>query len=176
VSPQTVTPFVDAASGIDDPWAEDAVLLQAAHDTHVLIRIADDRYAVPLDAVAQVQPVPEVTRVPGAPRWLVGVANCRGRVLAVADARLLLGVDAHPFGTSARLLVVTADGLEVGLLVDAVDGLLPCEGAPGPVPATVGAQAAALLAGVIVGEGPVALLDVAAVLALRGSAASAPSA
>jgi purine-binding chemotaxis protein CheW len=169
VSPQPVAPFVDAPSGIEDPWAEDAGLLQAAHDTHVVVRIADDRYAVPLDAVAQVQPVPDVTRVPGAPHWLVGVANCRGRVLAVADARSLLGVQAHPFGTSARLLVLAADGLELGLLVDAVDGLLPFEGAPGPVPATVGTQAAALLAGVVVGEGPVALLDVPAVLALRGS-------
>jgi chemotaxis signal transduction protein len=177
VSPSSVTPFADPAPvfGVEDPWADDAGLLQAAHDTHVLVRIADDRYAVPLDAITQVQPVPGVTRVPGAPPWLVGVANCRGRVLAIADSRLLMGGRPHPLGSSARLLVVAAEGVEVGLLVDAVLGLLALQGPSVAVPGTIAPQAAALLAGVALADGPVAVVDVEAVVGLRHGAFPTPA-
>ena len=46
--------------------------------------------------VAEVASVPGVTRVPGAPAWLAGVANWRGRMLPVLDLRPLLGADRGP--------------------------------------------------------------------------------
>ena len=42
-------------------------------------------------AVAEVGRLPKLTRVPGTPEWLSGVANWRGRILAVLDVRPLLG-------------------------------------------------------------------------------------
>src|SRR4051812_6097795 len=49
----------------------------------VVIRLGDGRFAAELDAVAEVGRVPAVTRIPGAPAWLAGVANWRGRLLPV---------------------------------------------------------------------------------------------
>ena len=42
--------------------------------------------------VAEVTALPPVTRLPGAPAWLAGVANWRGRMLPVLDIRTLVGV------------------------------------------------------------------------------------
>ena len=41
--------------------------------------------------VAEVTASRRVTRLPGAPPWLAGVANWRGRMLPVLDLRPLLG-------------------------------------------------------------------------------------
>jgi chemotaxis signal transduction protein len=135
----------------------------------VVVRIGAGRYAVGLAGVAEVVTAPRTTRVPGLPRWLTGVANWRGRVLPVLDLRPLLGAEPSPLPSSARLVILSADQVEAGLIVDSVLGLLgPVEGSPQPVPATATADVAALVLGVVDdGQGPVSLLGEREVLALR---------
>ena len=135
----------------------------------MVVRIGAGRYAVGLSGVAEVVTAPRTTRVPGLPRWLTGVANWRGRVLPVLDLRPLLGAEQSPLPSSARLVILSADQVEAGLLVDSVLGLLgPLEGTPQPVPATATADVAALVLGVVDdGQGPVSLLGEHEVLALR---------
>jgi len=118
--------------------------------------------------VAEVVPVPAVTRVPGAPTWLTGVVNWRGRVLALVDLRPIIGDELIPLPFSARLVVLSSEVAEVGLLVEAVTGLLaPDRPAPTPVPATVAPSVADLVCGVVDDGGPISLLDATAVLRLR---------
>lgn len=142
-------------------------------ETAIVLRVGDARYALSMTAVAEVARVPPVTRVPGAPDWVAGVANWRGRILAVVDLRRVLGA---PAGAAAgRLVVAGRDGVSVGLLADDVAGLLqlPEAGALPAPPAGLGG-AGALLAGTVVdGAGPVGLIDMAALFALRRGLARA---
>jgi chemotaxis signal transduction protein len=113
--------------------------------------------------------VRHVTRVPGTPPWLTGVANWRGRILPVVDIRPLLGAPATPLPSSARLLVLAGDGCTVGLVAEAVPGVHrgSLEEAA-PAPATLAADAATLVVGQVLDRyGPIAVLEPAAVLALR---------
>ena len=139
------------------------------YPTGVLVRFGGARYAVDMASVAEVVPVPRVSRVPGCPRWLSGVVNWRGRVLPVVDPRSLLGAEVIPLPSSSRLLVLSVDGVEAGLVVEAVVGLLEAgSDAPEPAPATAQASAASLVRGVVSdAAGPLSLLDAQAVLALR---------
>lgn len=148
-----------------DPWS---VAAPDADATHVSVRLAGSHYAVPLSSVTGVAPVPSLTRIPGAPVWLAGAANWRGRVMAVVDLRPLLGAASHALPSSARLVVIDDDDVRAGLLVEAVTGLV--EGAPDlhPVPATASPAAASILLGTFAEVPPVAVLDPDAVLALRG--------
>lgn len=140
----------------------------------VILRFAGARYAVDMSTVAEVIPVPPTTRVPGGPSWLSGVVNWRGRVLPVLDLRPLVGAPLSPMPTSARLLVLSEDDVEVGVVADMVPGLLDCDpDSLEPLPATVASGIAALVRGVVDFDGPVALLDTSAVLALRSQLASA---
>lgn len=90
----------------------------------VVVRLGGSRYALPMEAVAEVGRPPGLTRVPGVPNWLAGVANWRGRVLAVLDLRPLLTAPAVPFDRRARLVVLHKSGVSVGVLTEGVEGTL----------------------------------------------------
>jgi purine-binding chemotaxis protein CheW len=129
----------------------------------VVVRIGGGRYALGLAQVAEVGKVPPLTRVPGVPAWLDGVANWRGRILPVLDLRPLLGADVTGLGPAARLVVLTT-----GVLVDAVEGTAAVGGTGVPVPALLpGAGAELVHSQVPLDDGPLAVLDVGAVMRLR---------
>jgi len=157
---ESVTSQADGAEATDDT--------AVAPIDAVILRFAGARYAVDMSSVAEVVPVPPLTRVPGATAWLSGVVNWRGRVLPVLDLRPLVGAALSPLPTSARLVVLSEDDIEVGVVADMVPGLLHCEPHQiEPVPATISNGIAPLVRGVIDANGPVALLATEAVLRLR---------
>jgi chemotaxis signal transduction protein len=156
-------------AALDDPWAVEALQLVRVEQTHVCVRLGHGRYAVPLNSVDHVMQVPPLSRVPGGPLWLAGVANWRGRVLPVVDVRPLLGVERTVLPGSGRILVLADGEVRAGVLVESVLGLIDDPGSGiEAVPATVTPAAASILEGIVDAEGPVGLLDVASVLGLRG--------
>jgi len=77
-----------------------------------------------MSEVAEMLPYPEqVTRVPGAKPWMLGLANIRGSLLPVIDLQVYLGVKAVVPSKLARMLVVRMRGLSAGLLVPSVQGM-----------------------------------------------------
>lgn len=158
-------PAVDALPG-DAPGAgPDADVAAGA----VVLRLGASRYAVDMADVAEVAQLPRVTRVPRSAAWLLGVANWRGRVLPVLDLRPLLATDPTPLASSARVVVLARDDLVVGVVAEAVPGVYSGDLTdPLPAPPTLTGEAAALVAGQVSDRtGPLAVLDAAAVLALR---------
>jgi purine-binding chemotaxis protein CheW len=143
--------------------------IRSEPDGYVLLRLGGSRYAVGMSAVAEVGRLPKLTRVPGTPVWLSGVANWRGRILAVLDVRPLLGASITPTGSLGRLVVLTADNVTVGLLTEGVQGVIDCDVERiEPPPMTLDAEAVALLHGQFTEPtGPIAVLDASAVLGLR---------
>jgi chemotaxis signal transduction protein len=149
----------------DDVVDQDAVAVQ----DHVVVRLGAGRYAVGAAHVVEVVPVPGLTRVPAGPHWLLGVGNWRGHVLPVVDLRPLLGVAATPLASSARVVVVRSDDVEVGIVADQVLGLIEVPDDREKAPLTLATEASDLVVGLAddgSGTGPVAVLDAQAVLAL----------
>lgn len=134
----------------------------------VIVRLGGCRYALPMSAVAEVGRPPGLTRVPGLPGWVAGVANWRGRVLAVLDLRSLLAADPVPLDRRGRLVVLAHAGVRVGLLVEAVAGGAQLDPeAVEPALAHLPTSTGSLLAGQVTdAEGPYGVLDLDAVLAL----------
>lgn len=147
--------------------------------THVVVRFGGGRFALPMDVVSEVGRMPGLTRVPGTPSWVAGVANWRGRILGVLDLRILLGVaeQSSRRDTTTRLVVLTRAPVSVGLIADRVEGVLVVEEDQLEPPLlTLPAEAGALLEGQVTdAEGPVAVIDAAAVLALRHRVGAASS-
>ena len=141
-----------------------------AEHAAVVLRIGGGRYALAMSAVAEVGRPPVLTRVPGVPSWSAGVANWRGRILAVLDLRRLLGNESGSAFGGSRLVVASHEGITLGLLTDGVDGVITVPGDLDPPPVTLTDPAAALIAGqVLDAQGPIAVLNVAAVFRLRDS-------
>ena len=136
--------------------------------SHVVVRLGGGRFALPMDAVAEVGRTPGVTRVPGTPSWVRGVTNWRGRILGVLDLRELLGLSPADVG-EGRLVVLSRNGSMVGLVAERVDGVIDVDtDVLEPALLTLPAEAGALLEGQLTDEnGPVGVVDAAAVFALR---------
>lgn len=134
----------------------------------VVVRLGGCRYALPMHAVAEVGRPPGLTRVPGVPAWVAGVANWRGRVLAVLDLRPLLGAEGGPSDRRGRLVVLTRGGVTAGLLTEGVEGTSGVDAERlEPALANLPARAGALLAGQVTdAEGPLGVLDLEQVFGL----------
>jgi purine-binding chemotaxis protein CheW len=87
----------------------------------LVFQLAGRVYALPAETVAEVIRIPATTRVPQAPRALIGVANLRGAVLPVVSLRALLDLEGEP-GTASRAIVLDS-AAPVGIVVDAIEAL-----------------------------------------------------
>ena len=150
-------------------WFDDDVAeLEVPGVDHVVVRLGGGRYGLAAHDVAEVVPVPRITRLPGSPVWVRGLANWRGHVLPVIDVRPLLDVAVTPLPTSARLVVVAVDDVEVGVVAETVTGLVavpvPCP----PAPIGLTGDSAELVRGLADPgpAGPVAVLGTPQLLAL----------
>jgi purine-binding chemotaxis protein CheW len=143
---------------------------QTSSVDHVVIRLGSGRYGIAAPDVAEVTALPVLTRVPGMPAWIPGVGNWRGHVLPLVDLRPLLGLPATPLPSSARIVVVAVDDIEVGLLAEAVTGLIEVPQDRDSPPMTLTGDSADLVVGLADDGpgGPVAVLATSALLALRG--------
>ena len=85
--------------------------------------IDGERFVAGRDEVHEVLMVPDtVTRVPGAKRWLIGIANLRGQLLPLVDLSLLLGGGRTERGRSARVISVSHGEVSAGVVVGEVMG------------------------------------------------------
>jgi len=90
-------------------------------ELHLLTFVLDrEEFGIPVTQVREVIRVAEITRVPQAPPHVRGVANLRGRILAVVELRSRLGLSPADLTARSRVVVVEVRGRVLGLLVDAV--------------------------------------------------------
>lgn len=90
----------------------------------LILHLHDEAFAIPARQVREILEMGPVTRVPGAPACLDGVINVRGRIVPLADLRVLFGMPCAPADVHTRIVVVElmlgGDAVVVGILADAV--------------------------------------------------------
>ena len=59
----------------------------------VTFRLDEEKYGISVMAVQEVLKVTEITQVPGAPHFVLGIINLRGNVVTVIDARTRFGLE-----------------------------------------------------------------------------------
>ncbi|MBT8496417.1 MAG: chemotaxis protein CheW [Deltaproteobacteria bacterium] len=74
-------------------------------------------YAIDIMQVREVLSPLTLTEVPGAPKFIEGLAELRGEFLPVIDLRRRMGL---PMGKDYKVVVATVRGRRVGLVVDQV--------------------------------------------------------
>ena len=86
-------------------------------------RIGDEQFVSGREQVREVLMLPDsMTRVPGARRWLLGIANLRGHLLPLVDLKLLLGSGRTTLRRTTRVISVNHREIPAGLVVDDVQG------------------------------------------------------
>jgi purine-binding chemotaxis protein CheW len=80
-------------------------------------------WVLPLSEVVEIAELLPVTAAPNAPRFVLGLTQVRGEVLAVVDLALLLGAAVGAAPRQARSILVRAGGLDACLVVERVLGM-----------------------------------------------------
>lgn len=81
---------------------------------------AENCYGFYILDVADIIEIPELTKIPTAPDFVLGLMNHRGKAVPVMDLRLRLGLPEGEFNERSCIIVLEINTLQCGLRVDRV--------------------------------------------------------
>ncbi len=109
----------EAARAVDteDPVAE------AANDrmTEVMgFKLGEEEYAIDIMRIKEITPFFELTPIPRAPSYILGILSLRGNIIPVFDVKKKMGLPVTELTGKTRIIVLKNDDEQVGVLVDAI--------------------------------------------------------
>jgi purine-binding chemotaxis protein CheW len=126
---KAVTPSVDEKNSTLKKRA--AILAREARNNEageqyleiVEFLLAQERYGIETRHIREVYPLKELTPLPSTPPFVLGVVNARGRIVPVVDIKTMFGLPDRGLTDLNKLIIVRANGMELGLLADAIVGV-----------------------------------------------------
>ena len=85
---------------------------------HVTFRVGNADYAIDATDVLHLESFTEATHVPGAPAFVAGLVQVRGKLVPVVDLRKRFGLEPTARTLDSRVIVVKIAGQVADLLVD----------------------------------------------------------
>jgi purine-binding chemotaxis protein CheW len=85
---------------------------------HVAFRVGNADYVVSANDVLHLETFTEATHVPGAPSFVAGLVQVRGKLVPVIDMRSRFGLERVERSLDNRVIVVKVGSRVAGLLVD----------------------------------------------------------
>jgi purine-binding chemotaxis protein CheW len=115
----------------------------------VVFQLKNEEYGVNVHQVRSIERITDITRVPKTPSFIKGVINLRGVILPIIDLRKRFNIEEKDYTEDSRIIIVSANGIEVGLVVDSANDVMDLqEGTVEPAPDVVGGVKAEYLDGV----------------------------
>jgi purine-binding chemotaxis protein CheW len=87
-------------------------------ESFVLFELAGTTYGIRSAEVRQLEMIENITPVPNAADTVEGVVFSRGQVIPAISLRTRFGFEKIPYDLRSRLLVVSVDNRNIGLIVD----------------------------------------------------------
>ena len=113
---------------------------------HIAFRVGGGEYAVDAREVLHLETFTEATHVPGAPAFVAGLVQVRGKLVPVVDLRTRFGVGTAERTLDNRVIVVKVGARVAGLLVDSAREIVQLDETKfEPPPELVGDQAAGFI-------------------------------
>ncbi|GIN61548.1 chemotaxis protein CheW [Robertmurraya siralis] len=115
----------------------------------IVFQLKEKEYAIPVNKVNSIEKIEHITRVPGLTPYVKGVINLRGVVTPIIDLRLRFGLEEIKYTESTRVIIISFDDMEVGLIVDAANDVIDVNmNSIEPQPEVVGVAEAEYISGV----------------------------
>ncbi len=90
----------------------------------VSFNLDSEEFGVDIGVVQEIVRMPEITKVPRSPEFVVGVVNLRGKIIPVVDLRKRFGLPASDATKSTRIIIVSVRSRTLGMIVDGVSEVL----------------------------------------------------
>lgn len=127
--------------------------------------LGDRFYGLPIVGIQEILRRLEVTPVPTAPAYVVGLINLRGRIAMVVDLRRRLGLPPPPAGLDPVHIVADLDGEAVSFMADRAGDVFDLDPAAlEPCPGPADAEASPVLGVFALECGLMHILDAGALL------------
>lgn len=89
----------------------------------IAFQLNDATMLIDMNSVSEVSPQPPVTRLPGVKRWVLGISNVRGEVLAIIDLHELFELGGARNPHLNRVIAIEKGDTRLGMVVDRVIGM-----------------------------------------------------
>ncbi|MEQ8174097.1 MAG: chemotaxis protein CheW [Syntrophomonadaceae bacterium] len=86
----------------------------------VSFQVGDEEFGLEIAKVKEIIRVPDIVKVPNVPNYIKGIIFLRDTLMPIYDLRTKLGLNNDEIMDTARIVVVEATGMLVGLIVDRV--------------------------------------------------------
>ena len=130
----------------------------------VVFDLDDQRYAIPVDRVQEIQQIVRPTRVPDTSPELLGMVDIRGGIVPAIDLRVLLGLGDAAYDLKTPMIIGRIGELSVALVVDAVHDVVDVPDGCTQSASGIYEMADKLLGVCRLGEGLVFVLDIESLL------------
>ncbi|MBT2637117.1 chemotaxis protein CheW [Bacillus sp. ISL-39] len=115
----------------------------------IVFQLNDKEYGVPVSQVKSIEKIMHITRVPHTNPFVKGVMNLRGVVTPLLDLRVRFGMGEQAYTEGTRVIIVSIDDKEVGLIVDGANDVIDIPTSKiEPPPEVVGLEAEGYIDGV----------------------------
>ncbi len=101
-----------------------AIQIRDHEEQLVVFDVGKEVYGVDISRVQEIIRMQAITRVPGAPPFVEGVINLRGKIIPVIELHHRFGLASSDAGTDGRIVVVETEGHVVGMVVDSVSEVM----------------------------------------------------
>lgn len=88
----------------------------------IVFRLLDEQFAVGTEIVKSINDIMEITKVPNAPPYIMGLINLRGNVSSLLNINLLLNIPDSEKQES--IIILNLEDEAVGIAVDEVNEVL----------------------------------------------------
>jgi purine-binding chemotaxis protein CheW len=90
---------------------------------YLTFTLGEEKFAIPVEHVQEVVEFGQVTKIPNAPAYMLGIINLRGQVLPLLDTKMKLGLPATVRTNKSRVMVLDIPmpddkTLHIGAVVD----------------------------------------------------------
>ena len=86
--------------------------------------LGKEEYGIAIRHVTEIIGIQAITDLPDTPAFVKGVINLRGKVIPVIDVRLRFNFQEKEYTDRTCFVVVTINGMTVGLIVDSVSEVI----------------------------------------------------
>jgi purine-binding chemotaxis protein CheW len=92
--------------------------------SYLTFKLGEEIFACHVNKLLSILEIPNITDVPGAPKYMKGIIDLRGKVLPLIDTKIKLNMPPVEFTQDTCIIVmdinIDSDNLLLGILVDAV--------------------------------------------------------
>lgn len=93
----------------------------------VIFELGAEHFGIDIASVEGINKMLEITKIPKAPGYMLGITNLRGSVLPVIDLQKRFGMLEQEQTSETRIVVANMDGVKIGMVVSAVSEVLTIE-------------------------------------------------